>query len=153
MQRLWGLMPTFADGLPVYGCKLISLHPENANVNLPAIQGVMVLFDLATGAPICIADAATVTALRTAAASGLATDLLARNDVVSHGILGAGVAGADPRRRHPVCSSIDNENYHLGAEPGTSPRSGNGDRVFVRIEGENRKSARRMQARVMLSRP
>jgi ornithine cyclodeaminase len=55
------------------------------------IQGVIVLFDAATGAPVAVIDAVSVTALRTAAASGLATRLLAREDACSLALLGTGV--------------------------------------------------------------
>jgi ornithine cyclodeaminase len=51
----------------------------------------VLLFDRASGAPLAVIDGAAVTALRTAAASGLATDRLARPDVRSLGVLGAGV--------------------------------------------------------------
>jgi ornithine cyclodeaminase len=86
-----GLMPGSAPGLPAYGAKIISLHRGNAARQLPAIQGFVALFDSDTGTPVAIIDGASVTAIRTAAASGLATRVLAREDASSHGILGTGV--------------------------------------------------------------
>ena len=86
-----GVMPVSAADPPIYGVKLFTLHPRTAAKGLPTIQGVIALFDHATGAPIAILDAAPVTALRTAAASALATDLLARADAASHGVFGTGV--------------------------------------------------------------
>lgn len=73
----------------VFGSKLLSYFPGNSAQ--PRIQGVIVLFDAATGAPTAVVDAVSVTALRTAAASGLATRLLAREDASTLAILGTGV--------------------------------------------------------------
>jgi ornithine cyclodeaminase len=85
------LMPGSAPELPAYGAKIISLHPDNKARQLPVIQGFVALFDSETGAPVAIIDGASVTAIRTAAASGLATRALAREDASSHGVLGTGV--------------------------------------------------------------
>lgn len=86
-----GLMPGAASGLPVYGTKILSLHPGNEQLGHPSIQGAIVLFDQQNGSPVALIDGTSVTALRTAAASGLATRLLARKDAISHGIVGTGV--------------------------------------------------------------
>jgi ornithine cyclodeaminase/alanine dehydrogenase-like protein (mu-crystallin family) len=75
----------------VYGAKVVSLHPANPEAGRPAIQGFVALFDHATGRPLALVDGAEITALRTAAASGLATRLLARSDCSTLGLLGYGV--------------------------------------------------------------
>lgn len=85
-----GLMPGSASDPAIYGAKVISLHPANPARGLPAIQGFVVLFDHATGAPVALVEGAEVTAIRTAAASGLATKLLSRPDARSHGVMGTG---------------------------------------------------------------
>ncbi|WP_262695753.1 ornithine cyclodeaminase family protein [Kordiimonas aquimaris] len=85
------LMPGSSLGPDTYGAKLISLHAANVDRGLPVIQGFISLFDHGTGAPIAIIHGAALTAIRTAAASGMATQLLARKDVQTHGIFGAGV--------------------------------------------------------------
>jgi ornithine cyclodeaminase/alanine dehydrogenase-like protein (mu-crystallin family) len=88
-------MPGSSREPPIDGAKVLTLLPGNPAVGRPAIQGVVLLFDHATGAPSVLLDGAELTALRTAAVSGLATRLLARNDARSHGVLGTGVqAGA-----------------------------------------------------------
>lgn len=71
--------------------KAITLGPENPARGLPAIQGVVLVFDPDTGEVVAILDAAAVTEIRTGAVSGLATRLLAAEDAATAGILGAGV--------------------------------------------------------------
>ncbi len=87
-------MPGAAKGLKHYGIKLLSLHGSNPAKGLPAIQGMVVLFESDTGVPAAILEAAEITAIRTAAASGLATQLLARQDASTCGIFGNGVQAA-----------------------------------------------------------
>lgn len=84
-------MPGAVNSPAVDGVKLLTLLPGNPSHGRPAIQGVVMLFDHGTGAPLALLDGASITALRTAAASGLATRLLARADAHSHGVLGTGV--------------------------------------------------------------
>lgn len=88
--NMFGIMPgaLAADG--VFGAKLVSVRPENFALGLPSHQGVIVLFDPASGAPTCILDAGAVTAIRTAAASAVATDSLARSDASRLTVLGYG---------------------------------------------------------------
>ena len=88
--HMFGIMPgaLAADG--VFGAKLVSVWPENFAAGRPSHQGVVVLFDPATGAPTCVVDAGAITAIRTAAASAVATDALARSDATRLTILGYG---------------------------------------------------------------
>jgi ornithine cyclodeaminase len=79
-------------------------------VGRPTIQGFVALFDHATGTPLAVVEGSELTALRTAAASGLATRELARADARSHGVFGTGVqarahieAVACVRRIREVC--------------------------------------------------
>ena len=85
------LMPGSSTELASFGAKVINLKPGNPAKGLPAIQGFIALFDHDTGTPVVIIDGAEVTAIRTAAASGLATRLLARADAHTCGIFGYGV--------------------------------------------------------------
>ena len=84
-----GLMPGEIDS--AFGAKLIALYPGNPAKGRPAIQGVIVVFDPATGTPAAIVDGASVTAIRTAAASAAATRALARDDACVLALLGYGV--------------------------------------------------------------
>jgi alanine dehydrogenase len=85
------VMPAASRSLGCYGAKLISLTPANSGKGLPTIRGDYLLFESDTGAAVALIDAASLTAIRTAAASGLATRLLARPEATTCGILGTGV--------------------------------------------------------------
>ncbi|EAQ97247.2 ornithine cyclodeaminase family protein [Congregibacter litoralis] len=84
-------MPGSAKELGYYGTKVITLHSDNPSKGKPAIQGSITIFDYDTGEPVAIIDGSSVTGLRTAAASGLATDCLARKSSASLGIFGCGL--------------------------------------------------------------
>lgn len=72
------------------GAKIVSVFPNNAQKGLPMIHGVVILIDSDTGQPAALMDATYLTALRTGAASGAATDLLARPDSAVAAVFGAG---------------------------------------------------------------
>jgi ornithine cyclodeaminase/alanine dehydrogenase-like protein (mu-crystallin family) len=80
----------------VFGAKLVSVYPDNFAHGGPSHQGVVALFDAATGAPSAMLDAGAITAIRTAAASAAATDALARKDAGHLALLGYG----EQARRH-----------------------------------------------------
>jgi ornithine cyclodeaminase/alanine dehydrogenase-like protein (mu-crystallin family) len=88
--RLFGIMPgALGEGEP-FGAKLISVYPENFNQGLQSHQGLVILFEPTSGAPVCVLHAAEITAIRTAAASAVATDALARRDASTMAIIGYG---------------------------------------------------------------
>lgn len=72
-------------------CKLVTVYPENAQHRRATHQGVAVAFCPRNGQPSALVDAASLTAVRTAAVSALATELLARPDSRVLAILGTGV--------------------------------------------------------------
>jgi len=75
------------------GLKVVSVFPHNPSRGLPMIHALVALFDAATGRPQAVMDGTYLTALRTGAASGAATGLLARKDAQVAAIFGAGVQG------------------------------------------------------------
>ena len=83
------LMPAFGDA--GVGVKLVTLTPDNTQRMLPYIGGLYVLFDATTQTPEAVVDGAALTALRTAAVSGVATRHLANPDAERLVIFGAGV--------------------------------------------------------------
>jgi len=88
--RLYGTMTGAMGGEGAFGSKLISVFSENFAKGVQSHQGVVVLFDPESGAPVCVLHAGEITAIRTAAASAVATDALARLDASRLAILGYG---------------------------------------------------------------
>lgn len=88
--HLFGIMPGALGATEPFGAKLISIFPENAVQGRQSHQGLIVLFEPNTGTPVCIVHAGEVTAIRTAAASAVATNALALPDAAHLAILGTG---------------------------------------------------------------
>jgi ornithine cyclodeaminase len=84
-------MPAAAPQLGICGAQLITILPDNPRVDRAAIQGLVALFSTVTGEAVAIVDGTSLTEIRTAAASALATATLARPDAGTHGIFGTGV--------------------------------------------------------------
>jgi alanine dehydrogenase len=87
------VMPAHSDESELISLKLVTVFNNNPAVNLPLIHALVVLMDGKDGQPLAIMDGEYLTALRTGAASGLATDLLAGKDTSVLGLFGAGVQG------------------------------------------------------------
>jgi ornithine cyclodeaminase len=96
--HLFGIMPGALGVAKPFGAKLISIFPENAAQGRQSHQGLIVLFEPETGTPVCVVHAGEVTAIRTAAASAVATGALARNDAKHLAILGTGEQAATHAR-------------------------------------------------------
>ena len=90
-RNVLGMMPAYDPTVSVAGVKVLSVFPENYLHGLASHQGVIMLFETDTGAIKAIVDAEAITAIRTAAASAAATDVLARLDASNLAILGTGV--------------------------------------------------------------
>jgi ornithine cyclodeaminase/alanine dehydrogenase-like protein (mu-crystallin family) len=88
-ETLVAAMPGFLDDPPTLGGKIIAVNRKQT-LGMSSHQGVIVLFDVNTGTPLAILEASSITALRTAAASAVATRSLARSDSARLAILGAG---------------------------------------------------------------
>jgi len=73
------------------GVKIVSVFPNNLQRGLPTILGLVVMLDPVTGRPLAAMEASYLTALRTGAASGVATKYLARSDASRVAVFGAGV--------------------------------------------------------------
>ena len=83
------LMPAWQAG-GALGIKIVTVFPDNARRSLPAVYGTYVLLDAATGMPLALLDGTALTLRRTAAASALAADFLARRDSAVHLMVGTG---------------------------------------------------------------
>src|ERR1700744_2618311 len=87
---MMGNMPGYLGDPECFGVKLVSLIPRNKPPQYSSHLGIVLLFEVEHGQPVAMLDAAEITAIRTAATSGLATRLLAKPDAASLAILGAG---------------------------------------------------------------
>lgn len=90
-EAVFGSMPIYNLVQNKYVVKLVSFNEKNFANGLPSIHGVVVVQDGSTGCVEAIIDAASLTALRTGATSGLATDLLAAEEVGDVAIIGTGM--------------------------------------------------------------
>jgi alanine dehydrogenase len=72
------------------GVKLVTVAPRNPQLNLPTVHSIFMLFDSATGAPVCQMDGEELTLRRTAAASALASSYLSRPDSSRLLVVGTG---------------------------------------------------------------
>ena len=83
-------MPSYIIGVRVVSVKIARLNPRNPTRALPSVQATIHAYDSTTGRELARVEAETLTALRTAASSAVATDLLARKNASVLGIFGTG---------------------------------------------------------------
>ena len=101
-KGLMGLMPSYMSGeTAAFGLKAICIFPGNPAQGKDSHQGAVLLFSAETGELLAMMNASAITAIRTAAVSGVATDLLARVGACNLAILGSGVQA----RSHLVAMS------------------------------------------------
>ncbi|MFL6299201.1 MAG: ornithine cyclodeaminase family protein [Terriglobales bacterium] len=105
--RMFGIMPGAMGERKVFGAKLLTVFPENTAMGRQSHGGVVILFDPDTGDPLCAAHAGEITAIRTAAASAVATDALARKDSRRLAILGSGEQAATHARAISKVRKLD----------------------------------------------
>jgi len=87
-----GLMPSYRAGeRAAYGVKAVCFFPDNPSKGLDSHQGSVMLFSAETGELLALMNASAITAIRTAAVSGVATQLLAREDAGELAIIGTGI--------------------------------------------------------------
>ncbi|BDW81489.1 ornithine cyclodeaminase [Erythrobacter sp. Dej080120_24] len=90
------MMPGTIDDPACFGIKLVCKYPRAAGDPLGTHVGMVMLFDSVEGVPLAMVEGSALTGIRTAAASGLATDLLARKDATRLAVIGTG----EQARRH-----------------------------------------------------
>jgi len=86
-------MPVYLPARELLVVKVVSLFKNNEAAGLPLIHATVMVNDARTGCTIAVMDGERLTAIRTAAATALATDLLARRETEVAAIFGAGVQG------------------------------------------------------------
>ena len=134
------LMPAWRAG-GALGIKIVTVFPDNARRSLPSVHGTYVLLDGATGLPRAVLDGTALTLRRTAAASALAADFLARPDSAVHLMVGTGalaphliaahatvrpirecrIWGRDPRKAAALAKRLAAAGTATGTASGTAP--------------------------------
>ena len=84
-------MPAYLSESDDLAVKIVSVYPENVKRGEPVINAAVVVLDAENGRPVALLEGGALTAIRTGAASGAATDLLARPDAKVVAIFGSGV--------------------------------------------------------------
>ena len=100
------LKPAWRPGGPI-AVKVVNIFPDNAGRGLPSVQGVVMLFDGATGEALAAIDGRALTVRRTAAASALAADYLARRDARRLLVVGTGQLAPALARAHSAVRPIE----------------------------------------------
>lgn len=85
------VMPAYLPKQDDLAIKIVSVYPDNVKKNEPAIYASVIVLDAKSGRPVALLEGSTITAIRTGAASGAATDVLARKDAHIAAIIGSGV--------------------------------------------------------------
>lgn len=102
-----GMMPGYLGSIETIGIKIVTVFPGNAGTEYDSHQGTVMLFDASNGRLKAVIDATEITAVRTAAASAVATDQLARSDSSVLAVLGSGVQGRGHVRAIPLVRPIE----------------------------------------------
>lgn len=100
-------MPAYLAADDTMALKIVSIYDDNPDRGLPLIHALVVVVDAKTGAPAAIMDGTYLTALRTGAASGAATEALARPEARVAAIFGAGAQGRTQLEAVCAVRSID----------------------------------------------
>ncbi|MBI4399168.1 ornithine cyclodeaminase family protein, partial [Candidatus Micrarchaeota archaeon] len=85
------VMPCYLPGLSISGVKIVNVHPNNSQYSIPTVMAAVILVDVATGIPKSIMGGTWLTAMRTGAASAVATKYLSKKNAKTLGLVGAGV--------------------------------------------------------------
>lgn len=101
------LMPAWQIG-NYLGVKIVTVSPNNSQYKLPAVQGIYILFDAVKGVPIAYLEAKTLTTLRTAAASALASTFLSNEQSVTLLMIGTGAMAPELIKAHAAVRPIQN---------------------------------------------
>src|SRR6185503_17633856 len=91
---IFAAMPAYLGSPAAVGLKAITVFPGNHGTELDSHQGAVLLFETKRGSLVAIMDASSITGIRTAAVSGVATRALAREDARALALLGTGVQAA-----------------------------------------------------------
>jgi ornithine cyclodeaminase/alanine dehydrogenase-like protein (mu-crystallin family) len=115
-------MPAYLSQSDALAVKVVTVYAENAARGLPLIHAVVVVLDAQTGRMLALIEGSSLTALRTAAGAGAATDVLARRDARVGLVFGTGVQGRAAVRA--IATARPLERVHLvDAVPGRAEQA------------------------------
>jgi ornithine cyclodeaminase len=100
------MMPAYMEDLQIMGLKVVSVFPGNLHTEYDSHVGTVMIFETKHGQPLAIMDATEITAIRTAAVSGVATNLLARKAAGDLAILGSGTQARTHLEAMLLCRKI-----------------------------------------------
>ena len=123
------VMPGRCDVRFGLGAKIVSVFPENVSSGRSPIHAIVILLDEQTGEPAAVIDGESLTAIRTGAASGLATDLLAPKDASVVAIIGAGTQART--QLEAVCTVRSIQRVLVSSRTRT-----NAERMVVEVQGQ-----------------
>ena len=106
-QGKFTLMPGYSANPATFGVKIVSKFPRGPDSPHSSHVGAVMVFDPAEGLPLALLDGAELTAIRTASASAVATDALAREDARTLGIMGCGEEAWHHAQAIPEVRPID----------------------------------------------
>jgi ornithine cyclodeaminase/alanine dehydrogenase-like protein (mu-crystallin family) len=112
-------MPALLHESQDLAIKIVSVFPRNFERGLSTINALVVAIDTETGMPTAVMEGASLTAMRTGAASGAATDLLARNEAKTVAIFGSGVQARTQLEAVCTVRHIQEVRVYSLDEPGT----------------------------------
>jgi len=87
------LMPAYLRSSQDLGIKIVSIYKDNLSLGLPTVTAIAIVLDPQTGLPKALIDGDSLTAIRTGATGGLASELLSRRNAKTVALFGAGVQG------------------------------------------------------------
>ena len=85
------LMPAYLRGSQDLGVKIVSIYKDNPSKGIPTVTAIVIVLDPQTGRPRALIEGDSLTAIRTGATGGLASDFLARRNAKTVALFGAGV--------------------------------------------------------------
>ena len=85
------LMPAYLHGSQDLGIKIVSIYKDNPSKDIPTVTAIVIVLDPQTGQPRALIEGDSLTAIRTGATGGLASELLARRNAKTVALFGAGV--------------------------------------------------------------
>lgn len=91
--EVFGFMPAYLGSDDYFGAKVVNAFPQNVGTGYSSHNGYVIVFESVHGQCVGLADAGAITQIRTGAVSGVATDLLAKEDAKVLAIIGAGAQG------------------------------------------------------------